>query len=308
MTQGFVNPIPLPLPVNKGGTGAQASTDARTNLGVGYATQGEMKTATSTSTVVSPGTQQYHPGVTKVWLYFNGTGTVSIYASYNVSSLIDNGVGFYTINFITPFASNTYAYQWQSQASNGSVFDERIGGGNLSITTSSIQIKTYQTPNNATFDCEWNNFAAWGATMKNYIVKKNDGTISIVKPIPDVPQEIIIRDIKKIPGYLSHREIDDSTIPADRYFRDAWVDDDIKIKVNMPKAREIHMNHLRRIRAEILPKLDVDYLEADELNDSLTKKEIAAKKKALRDMPQTYDLTTAKTPEELKAMIPDYLK
>ena len=37
----------------------------------------------------------------KAWVNFNGTGTVAIRASGNVSSITDNGTGDYTVNFTT---------------------------------------------------------------------------------------------------------------------------------------------------------------------------------------------------------------
>ena len=37
----------------------------------------------------------------KAWVNFNGKGTVAIRASYNVSSITDNAVGAYTVNFTT---------------------------------------------------------------------------------------------------------------------------------------------------------------------------------------------------------------
>lgn len=40
---------------------------------------------------------------------FNGTGTVAIRASYNVSSITDNGTGDYTVNFTTALADANYA-------------------------------------------------------------------------------------------------------------------------------------------------------------------------------------------------------
>ena len=40
-------------------------------------------------------------GLAKAWVNFNGTGTVAIRASYNVSSITDAGVGAYTVNFTT---------------------------------------------------------------------------------------------------------------------------------------------------------------------------------------------------------------
>jgi hypothetical protein len=45
----------------------------------------------------------------KVWVNFNGVGTVAIRASYNVSSITDNGVGDYTVNFTTAFADANYS-------------------------------------------------------------------------------------------------------------------------------------------------------------------------------------------------------
>jgi len=40
---------------------------------------------------------------------FDGTSTVSIRASYNVSSITDNGTGDYTVNFTTAFADANYS-------------------------------------------------------------------------------------------------------------------------------------------------------------------------------------------------------
>ena len=37
-------------------------------------------------------------GSAKAWVNFNGTGTVAIRGSYNVSSITDNGTGDYTVN------------------------------------------------------------------------------------------------------------------------------------------------------------------------------------------------------------------
>jgi hypothetical protein len=47
-------------------------------------------------------------GSAKAWVNFNGTGTVAIRASYNVSSITDNGTGNYTINFTNAFADANY--------------------------------------------------------------------------------------------------------------------------------------------------------------------------------------------------------
>ena len=44
----------------------------------------------------------------KAWVNFNGNGTVAIRDSFNVSSITDNAVGTYTVNFTTAMASDDY--------------------------------------------------------------------------------------------------------------------------------------------------------------------------------------------------------
>lgn len=56
---------------------------------------------------VSPGVQQYHPSAAKVWCEANYSGTAV--ASYNISSITDNGAGDITFNFSTNFTSGNYS-------------------------------------------------------------------------------------------------------------------------------------------------------------------------------------------------------
>lgn len=51
----------------------------------------------------------------RAWVNFNGTSTVSIRASGNVSSITDNGTGDYTINFTTAMPDANYGAAGQSQ-------------------------------------------------------------------------------------------------------------------------------------------------------------------------------------------------
>lgn len=48
-------------------------------------------------------------GSAKAWVNLDGTGTVSIRASYNVTSITDNGTGDYTINFTNAMSDTNYA-------------------------------------------------------------------------------------------------------------------------------------------------------------------------------------------------------
>ena len=70
----------------------------------------------------------------RAWVNFNGTGTVAIRASGNVSSITDNGTGDYTVNFTTAMPDANYAY---SVAGNG----WWSTGGTL--TASSFRMSTF---------------------------------------------------------------------------------------------------------------------------------------------------------------------
>lgn len=71
------------------------------------ATQSDQETASATSKIVSPGTQQFHPSAAKFWIMCNAAG--SIKASYNVTSITDVGTGLVTITIATDFSSASYA-------------------------------------------------------------------------------------------------------------------------------------------------------------------------------------------------------
>lgn len=62
----------------------------------------------------------------KAWVNFNGTGTVAIRDSYNVSSITDNGTGNYTVNFTTAMVDINYCVGGSSAENfNGAVSDHQ---------------------------------------------------------------------------------------------------------------------------------------------------------------------------------------
>jgi hypothetical protein len=48
-------------------------------------------------------------GTAKAWVNFNGTGTVAIRRAFNVSSITDNGTGFWAVNLLTAMPDANYA-------------------------------------------------------------------------------------------------------------------------------------------------------------------------------------------------------
>jgi hypothetical protein len=81
-------------------------------------------------------------GSAKAWVNFNGTGTVAIRASYNVSSITDNGTGNYTINFTNALADANYAYSGShssSSAGASSFILNNVGATAPTTTAARIQ-------------------------------------------------------------------------------------------------------------------------------------------------------------------------
>ena len=78
----------------------------------------------------------------KAWVNFNGTGTVAIRATFNVSSITDNGTGNYTVNFTTAMPDANYACVFGAG-------DTAIASGVplTYITTTSTAAQTFRTYN-----------------------------------------------------------------------------------------------------------------------------------------------------------------
>ena len=83
----------------------------------------------------------------KAWVNFDGTGTVAIRASYNVSSITDEGTGDYTVNFTTALPDANYAVTFGSVKSNsaarGGTFvclERDSAGGGTAPAAGSVRI------------------------------------------------------------------------------------------------------------------------------------------------------------------------
>ena len=79
----------------------------------------------------------------RAWVNFNGTGVVAIRASGNVSSITDNGVGNYTVNFATAMQDASYAVSGTADRTSGSrQCFVSVGNGVGAIQTGSVGINT----------------------------------------------------------------------------------------------------------------------------------------------------------------------
>jgi hypothetical protein len=92
----------MPIAINGSGT--------ITGISVGGIPDGVVDTdviAANAVTTAKLGTNEAS-GLCKAWVNFNGDGTVAIRDSYNVSSITDNDVGDYTVNFTTAMPDANY--------------------------------------------------------------------------------------------------------------------------------------------------------------------------------------------------------
>jgi len=81
-------------------------------------------------------------GIASAWVNFNGTGTVAIRASGNVSSITDNGTGDYTVNFTTAFADTSYCAVCSAPDPNSANFTDGCTDGVSSFSTGSCRVKS----------------------------------------------------------------------------------------------------------------------------------------------------------------------
>jgi len=79
----------------------------------------------------------------RAWVNFNGTGTVAIRASGNVSSITDNGTGNYTANFTIAMPDANFCAQVTSGDSTTGAGGQTSSVYSESYTTGTIQVRTF---------------------------------------------------------------------------------------------------------------------------------------------------------------------
>ena len=89
----------------------------------------------------------------RAWVNFNGTGTVAIMASGNVSSITDNGTGNYTLNFTNAMPDTNYSVSGASQNtfSMSVQISGAFNGAPTTFTTSALRITVSQ--GSTAYDC-----------------------------------------------------------------------------------------------------------------------------------------------------------
>ncbi len=113
-----------------------------------------------------------------------------------------------------------------------------------------------------------------------------------------------------LPPIGVHHIVDEVDLPGgsvsddNDYFFDAWEWAIDHADVNMPKARDVHMGHIRVSRDIELQRQDTLLIVATETGNATEETRIKALKQTLRDISSSFDLSVFVTPESLKQAWP----
>lgn len=112
----------------------------------------------------------------------------------------------------------------------------------------------------------------------------------------------------RIPAEASEVHVRNMDELPDRHFRPAWAEVGGKPGIDMVKARAHQMSLIRKERDKKLEALDKEWMIATGKKRGQEADQVEAKRQSLRDLPQTVNLDSAQSPEELKAIWPNELK
>ena len=91
----------------------------------------------------------------KVWVNFNGTSTIAARASFNVSSLTDNGVGLYFVNYTNSLVDANHASLATAQPNGYSGAYAGTGTTNSGTQTASRTSIEIRETTNANIDSDF---------------------------------------------------------------------------------------------------------------------------------------------------------
>jgi len=152
--------------------------------------------------------------------------------------------------------------------------------------------------------------------MKVILCPREDGGVDVVVPVKntyphteDISEDgLVERAMKGVLNKSAAVVVDDSIIPRDRTFRNAWKLEGGSIAHDMEKCREIHRSRMRLAREPLFAALDIEFMRANETGEAVKRLAVVKKKQELRDVTADPRIEAAKTPEELKAVWPECLK
>jgi hypothetical protein len=133
--------------------------------------------------------------------------------------------------------------------------------------------------------------------MKRIIYQNSEGGVSVI-----IPTESVELALKDVPEGVAYEIVEDDAIPADRFFRGAWVANGAAVEVDLDQAKSIGHDIRRTQRAEEFKPFD-DIIAKQIPGADATEAE--ASRQAIRDKYAQVQaaIDAASDPEEIKAAL-----
>jgi hypothetical protein len=136
--------------------------------------------------------------------------------------------------------------------------------------------------------------------MKRIIYQNSEGGISVIIPTGELPIEEVAA--KDVPEGVAYEIVEDDAIPADRFFRNAWVANGAAVEVDLDQAKSIGHDIRRTQRAEEFAPFDNIIAKqipgADASEAEASRAQIRFKYGLIQDA-----INAASDPEEIKAAL-----
>jgi hypothetical protein len=134
-------------------------------------------------------------------------------------------------------------------------------------------------------------------TNQRIIYTNAEGGVSVIVPTGSV--ELALKDV---PEGVAYEIVEDDAIPADRFFRNAWVANGAAVEVDLDQAKSIGHDIRRTQRAEEFQPFDEIIAKqipgADALEAEASRAQIRFKYGLIQDV-----INAASDPEEIKAAL-----
>ena len=133
--------------------------------------------------------------------------------------------------------------------------------------------------------------------MNKIIYQNQEGGVSVI-----IPTESVELALKDVPEGVAYKIVEDDAIPADRFFRNAWVANGAAVEVDLDQAKDIGHDIRRTQRAEEFKPFD-DIIAKQIPGVSATNAEAA--RQAIRDKYSVIqsEIDATASPDEIKTAL-----
>ena len=137
-------------------------------------------------------------------------------------------------------------------------------------------------------------------TTSRIIFQNESGGVSVIIPTGELPIEEVAA--KDVPEGVAYEIVEDDAIPADRFFRNAWVANGAAVDVDLDKAKDIGHDMRRTKREAEFAPFDAIIMKQIPGNSAV---EAEASRQAVREKYALIQdvIEAAETPDEIKSAL-----